>query len=151
MNISEDYLELQTVNSSTTLRKFVGVNNFINNNRNFLLYVLIGGIGVSLDTSIFLLLSHFKINYLAANFIGYSTGTCSSFILNRKFNFKKFNFVYYRFLLFTTIAGFGFIISAVLMYTFVNEFDLSVEYAKLITIVPVILLQFILNRRFSFR
>ncbi len=151
MSFLQDYTQLQTVSNSTTLRKFVRMNNFINYNRNFLMYALIGGIGVSLDTLIFLLLSHFKINYLTANFIGYSTGTCSSFLLNRKFNFKKSNLVFYRFLIFITISGLGFIISAILLYIFVNEFDLSVEYAKFVTLVPVVFLQFILNRSFSFR
>jgi putative flippase GtrA len=139
------------VNSSTTLKKFVDVNNYTNTHRNFLLYGLIGGIGVSLDTSIFLLLRHLEFNYLAANFIGYSAGTCTSFLLNRKYNFKKLNLIHYRFLLFVTIAGIGFTTSAILLYIFVNEFNLSAEYAKFFTLIPVIFLQFMLNRRYSFR
>lgn len=129
----------------------MGVNKFKNSYRNFLLYGLIGGFGVSLDTSIFLLLRHLELNYLAANFIGYSAGTCSSFLLNRKYNFKKLDLVHHRFLLFVIIAGVGFTISSILLYIFVNEFDLSAEYAKFVTLIPVIFLQFILNRRYSFR
>jgi putative flippase GtrA len=127
------------------------MNEFINSNRNFLMYGLIGVIGVSLDTSIFLLLSYCGFNYLAANFIGYSAGTCTSFILNRKYNFKKLNLVYHRFLSFVTIAGVGFATSAILLYIFVNEFDLSAEYAKFLTLLPVMIFQFKLNRRYSFR
>ncbi len=127
------------------------VNNFLKGNQNFLLYVFIGGIGITLDTSIFLLLGHFEFNYLSANFVGYSVGTCSSFFLNRRYNFKKMNFVYYRFLSFITVAAIGFTVSVVLLYFFVSEFDLSPQTAKLFTLPPVIFLQFMLNRRYSFK
>ena len=127
------------------------MNNFLKGNQKFLLYVFIGGIGVTLDTSIFLLLGHFEFNYLSANFAGYFVGTCSSFFLNRKYNFKKLNFAYYRFLSFITVAGIGFTASAFLLYFYVNKLDLSPQIAKFLTLLPVIFLQFMLNRRYSFR
>ncbi|CAN2228943.1 COG2246 Predicted membrane protein [Candidatus Nanopelagicaceae bacterium] len=125
--------------------------NSLDSKRNFLLYILIGGFGVTLDTSIFLLLNRFNYNYLFANFAGYSVGTCCSFLLNRKYNFKKMNFPYYRFLSFITIAGIGFTTSFLLLYFLVNAFDFPPQIAKFFTLFPVILLQFKLNRRYSFR
>ena len=54
-------------------------------------YGIVGIINTCITTSIFFLLNLLGFKYLAYTIIGYTVGICISFILNRKYTFKKEN------------------------------------------------------------
>lgn len=54
-------------------------------------YGLVGIINTAISTGIFLLLSYIGFEYMAYTIIGYAVGIVSSFLLNRKYTFKKNN------------------------------------------------------------
>jgi putative flippase GtrA len=83
--------------------------------------------------------------------MGYSSGTVLSFILNARFNFKTTDRVALRFLCFCTVALLGFTASAGTLYLLVDRVGLNKYLSKLATIVVVVLVQYNLNRLFSFR
>ncbi len=52
-------------------------------------YGIVGIINTAITTGIFFLLSHLGFEYLVYTIIGYAVGICISFLLNRKYTFKK--------------------------------------------------------------
>jgi len=121
--------------------------------RQFVLYCLIGGSGVTLDFLTYsALLKTAAVNNLqVANAAGYSCGTVLSFVLNARFNFNTRDWLALRFLAFCTIAFLGWAASAGALWLLVARFEVNKYLAKLLTIVIVVLLQYNLNRLVSFR
>lgn len=121
-------------------------------NRQFLLYCIIGFSGVGLDFGIFsLLIKNKTIDYQAANAVGYASGTLLSFILNAKFNFRVTDKIALRLLSFFGVAFLGYLASAATLQLLVGHFDFNKYLAKFATLVVVVLLQYNLNRLLSFR
>jgi putative flippase GtrA len=116
----------------------------------FLLYCLCGGIGVSTDYAVFYLAVTGGLWYQAANALGYLAGTLVSFALNRVLTFKVRDRVARRLAMFLAVAGVGFAASALLLWVLVDGMHLDARLAKLLTLPMVVVLQFSLNRRFSF-
>lgn len=116
----------------------------------FLLYCLCGGIGVATDYTIFHLAVTGGMWYQAANGLSYLAGTLVSFSLNRLFTFKLRDRVLQRLAMFLAVAGVGFLASALLLWALVDLAHLDARLAKLITLPVVVVVQFSLNRRFSF-
>ena len=117
----------------------------------FLLYCLCGGIGVATDYAVFWLAVTGGLWYQAANALGYLAGTLASFALNRVVTFKQRDRVGQRLAMFLAVAGLGFAVSAALLWGLVDLAGLDARLAKLLTLPLVVVLQFSLNRRFSFR
>jgi putative flippase GtrA len=121
-------------------------------NRQFLLYCVIGMSGTALDFSVYsLLLKSRLLDYQAANAIGYASGTLLSFILNARFNFRVSDRIVQRLVCFFGVALLGWSISAGLLYEFIGNWHCNKYLSKLGTLVVVVLVQFNLNRWFSFR
>jgi putative flippase GtrA len=117
----------------------------------FLLYCLCGGLGVTTDYAVFWLAVTGGAWYQAANALGYLAGTLVSFALNRVLTFKQRDRVGQRLAMFLAVAGLGFASSAALLWLLVDLAHLDARIAKLLTLPVVVVLQFSLNRRFSFR
>jgi len=121
-------------------------------NRQFVLYCLIGGTGVTLDFLVYSALIGFGgWGYQYANAAGYASGTMLSFILNAWCNFKTTDRIVLRFLSFCTAALLGFGASAGTLYLLVTEAGFNKYLSKLATIVIVVLVQYNFNRLLSFR
>jgi len=128
------------------------VKNLLSQNNQFLLYFIIGVIGVTLDfTSYSLLLTFTGLHYQAANAAGYTAGTLLSFTLNARYNFRTRDWLALRFLSFPGVALLSWMASAGFLGWLVGELQCNPYAAKLGTLVVVVLLQFNLNRRLSFR
>ena len=128
--------------------------NFLLQKKQFLLYCVIGASGVLLDFSIYLLLVQTKaihLNYQAANAAGYASGTLLSFALNSRFNFRVTDKIALRLASFFSIALLGWLVSAALLQLLIGHYGLGKVISKLITLFIVVLLQYNLNRRISFR
>jgi putative flippase GtrA len=91
------------------------------------------------------------LDYQAANAIGYASGTLLSFILNARFNFRVSDRIVQRLVCFFGVALLGWSISAGLLYEFIGNWHCNKYLSKLGTLVVVVLVQFNLNRWFSFR
>ena len=117
----------------------------------FLLYCICGGLGVSTDYAIYYLAFTGGMWYQGANGLGYLAGTLMSFTLNRVFTFGMRDRVLQRLLMFLSIAAVGFAASALLLWVLVQTLGVDPRIAKLLTLPMVVLLQFSLNRRITFR
>lgn len=128
------------------------VNEIISRNRQFLLYCVIGGAGVTLDFLVYsLLLKTTTLHYQAANAAGYAAGTLLSFFLNAHFNFKTHDWLALRLFYFSVVALLGYATSAGTLYLLIARWGLDKYLAKLLTLAVVVALQYNLNRLISFR
>lgn len=121
-------------------------------NRQFLLYCVIGLSGTILDFGIYSFLIRSRLlEYQAANAIGYASGTALSFILNARFNFRVTDRIAQRLICFFGVALVGWTISYVLLRLFIGNYDFNKYLSKMATLFVVMLVQYNLNRWFSFR
>ena len=117
----------------------------------FLLYCFCGGLGVSMDYGVFWLSIQSGLWYQLANALGYLAGTLLSFALNRIITFQMRDRVLQRLAIFLGVAGTGFGVSALLLWGLVQLLSIDPLIAKLITLPVVVVLQFSLNRRLTFK
>ncbi len=117
----------------------------------FLLYCLCGGLGVCTDYAVFWLALGGGLGYQGANALGYLAGTLLSFALNRVLTFGLRDRVLRRLALFLGVASVGFGASAALLWLLVQQLQVEPRLAKLLTLPMVVLLQFGLNRRITFK
>jgi len=126
--------------------------NLIGKHKKFVYYCIIGGIGASLDLIFYILfVRYLHIEPTLASFLSVSLGICNNFILNMHFNFKLKDKKIRRFIQFYTIGMFGAILSAALIFILFNLLGLNFIIAKLLTIIPIVVLQFIFNKSVSFK
>ena len=126
--------------------------NLLRQNRQFLLYCVIGFSGVGLDFGIYsLLVKTGTLNYQAANAVGYASGTLLSFFLNAKFNFRVTDKIALRLMSFFGVALLGYLASAATLQLLIGHFGFNKYLSKAATLFVVMLLQFNLNRLISFR
>jgi len=117
----------------------------------FFLYCLCGGIGVATDYSIYFAALTFGLWYQVANILGYLCGTIVSFFLNRKITFAVHDRMGYRLAIFIGVAVIGFSASALMLWLLVDVMTVNAKIAKLLTLPVVVVVQFSLNRRITFR
>jgi len=128
------------------------VKNFLFQRKQFLLYCVIGLSGTILDFLVYgQIVRANLLNYQAANAISYASGTMLSFILNARFNFRVTDKIPQRLLCFFLVAFLGWSVSALLLHVFIDVWGCNKYYSKLATLAVVVILQYSLNRKFSFR
>ncbi len=128
------------------------VKNFLLQNRQFLLYCVIGVSGTTLDFVVYsLVLKAQLLDYQGANVISYASGTMLSFILNARFNFRVTDRMAQRLACFAGVALLGWSISAGLLHLLVGDGGFNKYLSKLATLVVVVVVQYNLNRWLSFR
>ena len=128
------------------------VKKLLSEKRQFILYCLIGVSGVTLDFGTYSLLIRTRLlDYQAANAIGYASGTLLSFVLNARFNFRVTDRIAMRLASFFGVAFLGWLVSAALLSLLVGHCGFDKYLSKFATLVVVVLLQYNLNRLFSFR
>lgn len=118
--------------------------------KELVLYCACGGLGVTSDYIVYYLLLEAGLGYQTANFIGYLSGTLVSFFLNRVFTFNVKDKTFKRLLKFVSVALLGYLTSSLLLWLLVEYFELIPKVAKLITLPLVVVLQFSLNKHFTF-
>lgn len=117
----------------------------------FLLYCICGGIGVTTDYFVYYGAIKLSVWYQAANVMGYLSGTLVSFFLNRKITFGIPDQMVRRLVIFLGVAAIGFSASASMLWVLVDFMAIDARIAKLLTLPVVVLIQFLLNRRITFR
>jgi putative flippase GtrA len=120
--------------------------------RQFILYGIIGASGAALDILCYIFLyKKLHISPYIATFMSVSIGILNNFILNSRHNFKVTDNLLHRFMRFYSIGLGGAVLSSGFIYVMFNLLSINATVAKLLTIPPVVLLQFFLNRKFTFK
>lgn len=120
--------------------------------RNLILYGIIGSFTSFLDFCVYTILSQYVgLYYLAANCISVLVGIITSFVLNRKYNFKVKDHVGQRFSIFLTVGLCGLLLSNLILYVGNDVMHANELIVKLASIVLVVGFQFILNKFITFR
>lgn len=121
-------------------------------NRQFFWYSIIGFSGVTLDFLVFYFLNHeLGIHHQVANLASVSIGITNNFILNAFFNFRMTDRLFTRYLKFLTVGLLGLLLSSILLYVQIDVFSIRPLIAKIVTIGFVVVIQFTLNKKFSFK
>ncbi len=119
--------------------------------RNLILYGIIGGLSAGLDMLVFsLLFKKLGINEFLANTISVHCGIFLSFFLNSRYNFKKTDDFWGRFIPFYLTGLFGLALSHGILWLG-EHFGFDTLITKLVSIVIVALVQFFINRTVAFR
>lgn len=118
----------------------------------FIIYSLIGVTGATLDFIIYtFLIKKILVYYIFANIISVFFGITNNFLLNSFINFKLKDKLHRRFIKFFLVGIIGLIVSSILLFILIDFFHLNKLISKTITIGIIVLLQFGLNKKFTFR
>ena len=118
----------------------------------FIKYSLIGVTGVVLDFGMFAILTkYFKVYYQFANILSVSLGITNNFLLNAYFNFKLTDNLFVRFMKFYSVGLVGLMLSTVFLFIFIEVMLIEGILAKIVVIGVVAIIQFKLNKIFSFK
>jgi len=118
--------------------------------KQIILYGIIGMISALLDFLLFTLMYiQFNINPYYANIISVHIGIFTSFILNRKYNFKKYDKIIFRTTSFYLTGLLGLGLSQALLW-FGQLLSISPVIAKFFSIFIVAAVQFTINKLVTF-
>lgn len=140
---------------STLIELFTVVwlhNKLINKYKKFLIYIMIGLLGVIWDFGTFTILnSLLNVNIYVSNIIGMIVGITHNFTLNSIFNFKVNDNLAKRYGAFFTIGIMGVILSTIIIYILHEGLGIQESISKLTSLGIVALVQFYLNSKISFK
>ena len=120
--------------------------------RDLILYGIIGCFTSSIDFLVYTaLVSWIGLYYIAANCISVLVGISTSFVLNRKYNFKVKDKTGRRFLVFLTVGLCGLMMSNLILYLCIDVMKWNELISKLASIVLVVFFQFLLNKYVTFK
>lgn len=120
--------------------------------RQFVLYSAIGLSGVTLDVLLFMVLFNlFHLNEELATFISISAAITNNFLLNTHLNFKVKDKLWSRYARFYLVGLTGILLTDLLFFIFVDNLHISANTIKIASLAPVLLLQYSLNKRWSFK
>lgn len=120
--------------------------------RQFILYAVIGVSGVTLDVVLFMLLFNMlHVNEELATFISISAAITNNFLLNTYLNFKVKDNLWRRYMRFYLVGLSGILLTDLLFLIFVDHLYINANYVKIGSLLPVLLLQYSLNKRWSFK
>lgn len=115
-------------------------------------YALFGATGVLLDLCVFLLLFNVVgLHPQIANVISTTAGITNNFVLNRFFNFRKWDRVLTRFARFYLVGLAGIGLTFLLLWLFSGLLGLNPNIIKTASLPIVLLFQYSLNKKWSFR
>ena len=130
---------------------FTAITKLLKKFRHLILYGLIGTLSSAIDFSIYTMLVKIGINYVFSNCTSVLCGISTSFMLNRNYNFKVKDKTKQRFTLFLTIGLCGMMFSNLILWVCIEKFHLNAILSKLLSIVLVVIFQFLLNKNLTFK
>ena len=120
--------------------------------RNFIIYAIIGISGATLDYLTFVaMMKWLPLHYLLNNAISTSLGITNNFFLNAHFNFGVRDLMIRRFISFYSVGLIGMAVASGLLLVMVDLMGFIPEISKLVVIFVIVVLQYNLNKRISFR
>lgn len=120
-------------------------------NKNLILYGLIGGSCAALDFILYSIFVIIGMNILLANVIGVHVGIVTSFFLNSRYNFRMTDHPFKRFLSFYIIGLIGLGVSSLLLWLLVDHMGWNPIIAKILAIGIVAICQFLMNKTITFK
>lgn len=127
------------------------LNSIYDKNKKLISYAFFGGMGVLSDIATYTVLVYLGVNYQIANAFGYAIGTLISFFLNRHFTFQVKDKIVKRLATFFGVAFIGYISSAFILYILVKILSMNEIISKFITLFFVLMIQFTLNKKITFK
>jgi putative flippase GtrA len=119
--------------------------------RTLIVYGAIGIVGATLDflsyTALVLWANMWPV---AATIISVTLGIANNFLMNARWNFRVDDSLWRRWWMFYLVGLTGVVVSALAIWALVEWTPAGPLMAKLISIPPVVLAQFIANKRYSF-
>jgi putative flippase GtrA len=123
---------------------------FIKTKRIIILYGIIGVSAVVVDYVFFVLFYNvFEIKPVVATVLSVAISTVYAFTLNKKYNFKTNDFTTSRFVMYALVSLTGMLTSA-LVIEFLSRIHIDPNIAKAISLPPIVVMQYILNKQFTF-
>ncbi|MCD7850865.1 MAG: GtrA family protein [Parabacteroides sp.] len=120
--------------------------------RNLILYGIIGGFSSGLDFAVYtLLVNVIGLHYQISNACSVLIGITTSFTLNRYYNFKVKDKTKRRFILFLFVGLMGLLLSSLILYICIQKFKVDELLSKLLSIVFVVVIQFLINKNITFK
>jgi putative flippase GtrA len=118
----------------------------------FVRYLIVGGSSFLLEYGLFfILLQHYKIHYLIANSVVYSSVSLINFMLNRTWTFRSQKKVSLQLMLYLGLIGFNFFASNLVLYFFSDFMQISPLIAKIIVMGMVVCWNFVLYKKVIYR
>lgn len=119
--------------------------------RNLVVYGLIGTFTSSLDFALFTLLNNYLgIHYCISNCFSVLLGITSSFVLNRRYNFKVKDKTKQRFVIFLCVGLFGLCLSNLILWFGIDVWKNDGMIVKFLSIIFVVGFQFLINKFITF-
>lgn len=135
----------------TNTRMITVLSHIYTKHRQIILYGIIGSIGALLDLLLYILFyKALHIPPFIASFLSVSLAIANNFVLNNRYNFKKGDHTLLRFASFYITGCVGAILSAILIFILFDMLHIGPTLAKILTIIPVVLLQYFINKTVSF-
>ncbi|MCR5013843.1 MAG: GtrA family protein [Bacteroidales bacterium] len=125
------------------------IKEIISKHPRFVMYAIFGIISTALEFAVYALLCK-CMPYLYANIIAFHCGIICSFILNRKFNFKKEDKTALRFAAFYLVQIVSLALSELILFLCVDIAGWNTILAKCISIIPTTFVPFLLNKHITF-
>lgn len=123
----------------------------IRSNRQFFLYALIGASGVLLDLAVFFVLfNSAHVDKFVATAISTTAGITNNFVWNATYNFRVGDRLLRRFIRFYVVGLGGLALTAALFAVFVDVVGWNANLVKVLSLGPVLLVQYAANKRWSF-
>lgn len=120
--------------------------------RNLILYGIIGCCSSGLDFLIYtFFVSALGWHHIVSNSVSVLAGITTSFTLNRSYNFKVKDKPRQRFSIFLTVGLCGMMLSNLILWCCIDQMEMSKIVSKLLSIVLVVLFQFLLNKYITFK
>ncbi len=114
-------------------------------------YGIFGGLGALSDFLAFTALhAWLHVPIIPANVVSILVGITVSFLLNSSITFAKTDYRAKRAMRFFAVGITGLLLSNVLLYLLTSPLQVAALWAKLVTIPIIALLQFVLNRSWTF-
>lgn len=120
--------------------------------RHFIIYSAIGASGALLDYVTFVMMIHWlPWHYLAINSISTTLGVTNNFFLNLHYNFGVRDRIFRRFMMFFAVGLLGMGAASILLFLLIDVLQLIPAISKFLVIFVIVLLQYNLNKRISFK
>ena len=128
------------------------INDLYKKFRHLILYGIIGSFSSGLDFLIYtVLVQLLNFQYIVANCISVLCGISTSFILNRNINFRVKDHTTRRFSIFLIVGLCGLMLSNLILYVCIDVMSIDKVVSKLLSIVPVVFFQFLINKYLTFK
>jgi putative flippase GtrA len=118
--------------------------------RRFLRFALVGGSNGVVTVGIYSLMLSIGVAYPIAAVLGYLAGIVNGYTWNRLWTFETGRFYLPEFSRYLAVQGFGLFLNLVLLYALIEGLGTAKAIAEVLSVVPVVLLTYMLNRRWTF-